>query len=142
MRPTFGARSLTAVGANSRASAVMRAVPLMRSVSFIPGTRNSIPIRGLTSRLVMLSSRLLPTRSGIRSVRSSSTRTKPGGIAAGRDVGAVGSLRCDDAERRERDDAAAVLVERPKHLVGRPKHRLKMQSPKARLIGDEPRIVS
>ena len=42
-----------------------------------------MPMRGLTSRLVMPSSRLLPTRSGSTSVRSSSTRTKPAGSPRG-----------------------------------------------------------
>jgi hypothetical protein len=55
----------------------------MRGVSFILGTKNSKPIRGLTSRLIIVSRRLLRTRSGSSSVRLSSTRTKPGGSPRG-----------------------------------------------------------
>ena len=54
------------------------ASPLTRSVSFMPGIRKSSPTAGLTTMFSSVSSRLLPGRSGMAIVLSSSTAAKPG----------------------------------------------------------------
>ncbi len=64
--------------ARSSSSSRISAVPFTRNVSSMPGTRKSSPIPGVLTRLDIVSSRLFPGRSGIRSVRSSATVTKPG----------------------------------------------------------------
>src|SRR3984893_17235968 len=63
------------------------------------------------------------------------------GSPAGRDVGAVWSLRCDYAKRRERNDSSAMLIEPPQYLIRRAAHRRMMQRAQARLVGDEACIV-
>src|ERR1700730_11856361 len=62
-------------------------------------------------------------------------------IPARRDVGAVWSLRCDYAKRRERNDPSAMLIEPPQYLIRRAAHRRMMQRAQARLVGDEACIV-
>ena len=52
-------------------------MPLTRSDSGEPGTRNNMPIAGVSSRFVRVSARRLPGRSGTTSVWSSRMRTKP-----------------------------------------------------------------
>jgi hypothetical protein len=50
----------------------------MRSVSLMPGTKKISPTPGEARMLPNVSTRLLPRRSGINRVLSSSTATKPG----------------------------------------------------------------
>jgi hypothetical protein len=57
---------------------VMLARPLTRKVSLMPGTKKISPTPGCASRLLSVSIRLLPSRSGISRVVSSRTCTKPG----------------------------------------------------------------
>ena len=80
---TFGVLSLIANEAASSSSTMMRARPLMRSVSFAPGIRKSSDTRGSSIRLRSESSRLLPRRSGISTRLLSSTRTNPAGSPRG-----------------------------------------------------------
>jgi hypothetical protein len=63
--------------ASNPGSTVMRALPFTRSVSPTPGIRNSSATRGSATMLRRLSMRLLPRRSGMSSVFSSSTATNP-----------------------------------------------------------------
>src|SRR5262249_54899586 len=63
--------------ASSSGSTERRARPLTRSVVPEPGIRNSSATRGSRTMLRKESMRLLPRRSGIISVLSSSMRTKP-----------------------------------------------------------------
>src|SRR5262245_58457935 len=57
--------------------------PLTRRVSPKPGTRNSRPTWPVCKMLRSLSKRLLPRRSGISSIRSSTTCTNPGSSLQG-----------------------------------------------------------
>ena len=68
---------------SSAGSVEMLARPMMRNVSPTPGMRNSSDTRGSRTMLRKLSMRLLPRRSGIISVRSPATRTKPGASPRG-----------------------------------------------------------
>ena len=81
--PTTGCLPLTVQAESRAASSVIRALPLSLSVSSKPGTKNSRPTFGLAVMLAMVSSRLLPGRSGMRMVLSSMTWTKPGGSPRG-----------------------------------------------------------
>ena len=58
-----------------------------------------------------LSMRLLPRRSGISSVFSSSTRTKPGRIAARRAVEPFGAGGGEREERRRLDEGAVLRAD-------------------------------
>ena len=69
--------------ARSAGSVVIRAVPLTRSASPAPGTRNSRATAGLATMSRSPSSRLLPRRSGRARVRSSSATMKPGSSPRG-----------------------------------------------------------
>src|SRR5580704_2773083 len=69
-----GTRPATANRSRSHPSRAMRAVPLTLSVSPFPGTRKIRPTRGCCNTLRNVSARRLPGRSGIATVRWSSTR--------------------------------------------------------------------
>ena len=60
-----------------------RARPFTRSVSPTPGTRKRSPTWGFAMMLRSESARRFPGRSGTRRVRSSTTRTNPGGSPRG-----------------------------------------------------------
>ena len=81
--PMSGSRPLTAISDRSSGSVVICAVPLTRIVSSKPGIMNSSPIFGLAKRFDIVSKRLLPGLSGMISVFSSKTFTKPGGSPRG-----------------------------------------------------------
>ena len=79
-------RHLALDGATARAASLVGtsvARPFTRSVSPTPGTTNSNPTCGLLRMLRSVSARRLPGRSGTSSVRSSRTRTNPGGSPRG-----------------------------------------------------------
>src|SRR5882724_7091671 len=69
--------------ASHSGSRTIRARPLIRRVSSLPGTRKMSPMRGFSSSLRMPSKRLLAGRSGMSRVWSSTTRTKPGASPLG-----------------------------------------------------------
>ena len=73
-----GALSRNVDGASRAGSTEISARPLTRRVSSTPGMKKMSPICGFVSRLLIVSSRLFPIRSGMPSVRSSRMRTKPG----------------------------------------------------------------
>ena len=68
-------------------------------------------MRGSATILRSVSMRLLPRRSGISSVFSSATRTKPRRIAARRAVEAVRAAGRDGAERRRLDEGAVMRID-------------------------------
>ncbi len=98
-------------------SSVIRALPLSLSVSSKPGMKNRQPTFGLATMFDMVSSRLLPGRSGIRMVPSSTTWTKPADRPRGEIRLAVGIRRRDHQEGRHGDELAGILVERRRDLV-------------------------
>src|SRR5439155_1086231 len=105
--PLLGTLPLTASGSSKAGSVVMLAVPLTRKVSLIPGTKKISPTPGRARRLPIVSTRLLPSRSGIRRVWSSMTLTKPGaspfGEASQRPDGSL------EAMTRKGDSAVKAL---------------------------------
>ena len=82
-RASSGRCPLTTRSSRNGASRTRRARPLTRSVSTRPGTTKIRPTCGLDSTLTQPSARLLPGRSGITRVWSSSTCTKPAGSPFG-----------------------------------------------------------
>ena len=82
--------------AGNRSSSVgsmeISARPFTLRVSPTPGIRNSRAMRGSAIRLLRLSARLLPRRSGISSVRSSCTTTNPAGSPRGETSSPSGPL--------------------------------------------------
>ena len=64
--------------ARSSSSSRISAVPFTRTDSSTPGITNRSPTPGFATRLRSVSIRLFPGRSGMSSVRSSATVTKPG----------------------------------------------------------------
>jgi hypothetical protein len=62
---------------------MISALPLTLTVSSMPGIMNSSPTFALAIIFSIVSPRLLPGRSGMISVPSSMTRTKPGGSPRG-----------------------------------------------------------
>ena len=73
----------TTMSSKNGASLTSRARPLIRSVSPRPGTMKIRPTCGLDRTLCQPSARLLPGRSGMAIVVSSSTIAKPGGSPLG-----------------------------------------------------------
>ncbi|GIR72498.1 MAG: hypothetical protein CM15mP75_0100 [Flammeovirgaceae bacterium] len=69
--------------AQSSGSTEISARPLIRRVSPTPGTRKRSETRGSRTMLRSVSMRLLPRRSGIMTVFSSTTRTNPAGSPRG-----------------------------------------------------------
>ena len=123
--PLRGSLPLTAQGSSSAGSVVIWARPLTRNVSRSPGTKKISPTPGEASRLQIVSTRLLPSRSGISSVSSSMTWTKPGaspfGEASQRPDGSVVAMtrNGDSAMKRAR-----MLFEPRQLLLDRPLDRL------------------
>ena len=66
-----------AIDSSRSASRTILALPLTRSVSLFPGTTKIRPTFGFSRTFVNVSARRFPGRSGIASVESSRTRTKP-----------------------------------------------------------------
>jgi hypothetical protein len=79
-----------------------RAVPLTRREYSWPGIRKSIPTFGLTMRLLKLSTRLLPGRSGTSKVCGSSKETKPGASPRGEASGQPSASAVDNTRNGER----------------------------------------
>src|SRR6059058_2306190 len=115
--PLRGTLPLTASGSSKAGSVVMLARPLTRKVSLTPGTKKISPTPGRERRLPIVSTRLLPSRSGISRVSSSITLTNP--VAAPRRVAGG-----DHQKRRQRDEGAGMLFEPRQLLLDRALHRL------------------
>ena len=108
------------------ASSVMRARPLMRSTSAMPGTRNSMPMWPVSKMFSIELKRLLPMRSGSSRCRSSSTRTKPAGSPRGETSAPFDPCVPITTKVDARDHGAAMLVETAEHLAGRARQRGRM----------------
>ena len=80
---TSGRLPCALVRSNSAASRTTKARPLTRSVSSTPGTMKSRPTPLVCRMFSSVSRRRLPGRSGMTSVVSSSTATKPGASPRG-----------------------------------------------------------
>jgi hypothetical protein len=88
------------------------ALPLMRSVSSTPGIMNNSPTPGRSTRFCIESRRLLPGESGMSTVCSSKTFTKPGspprGEASTRPSASVLAItRNGDSETNRRQCASS-----------------------------------
>ena len=78
MMPSFGIFPRTAQRSSSASSRTTDARPFTRNVSSNPGTRNRRPTFAFSVMFVSVSTRLLPGRSGMKIVLSSSIWTNPG----------------------------------------------------------------
>ena len=118
LRPIVGTTFCTASGVSSAGSWVISALPLMRSVSLMPGTMKMRPTPGEARMLPNVSTRLLPRRSGISSdlVVEHGDEARPVAARAGIGV-ALAVARREHEERGERDEVATELVEMVQHLL-------------------------